>query len=352
MPRGRLNLTAERRAELGLGAVAVGVLAFVVAMLVTVAVKAWPSFAHNGYYEWFFPGGDVGVQLKAIINSPADPARYVYHLRAWPLIWDTLLTTGFAVICGLALSLLSAIFIVEFAPATVRRVLEPVVRLLAAVPSVIFGLIGILVVVPWVNEHLISQGRKQSVAEVVQLNGAGLLVASAILTVMITPIMVAITVNALAAVPRSWTEGSAALGVNRWRTMWRVSVRAARPAIVAGAVLATARALGEAIMLAMVGGSRAFAPNLLDGLTALYRARQAAGGDHHHLQGQPVGGADEPDAVRDGRRGAGVHRDAVAGRVGGQTAAQALWDSHVRNCSGENTSDSVRAPGAVVKGSA
>jgi phosphate transport system permease protein len=108
------------------------------------------------------------------------------------------------------------------------------------------------------------------VAEVVQLNGAGLLVASAILTVMITPIMVAITVNALAAVPRSWTEGSAALGVNRWRTMWRVSVRAARPAIVAGAVLATARALGEAIMLAMVGGSRAFAPNLLDGLTALY----------------------------------------------------------------------------------
>ena len=74
--------------------------------------------------------------------------------------------------------------------------------------------------------------------------------------------------NALAAVPRSWTEGSAALGVNRWRTMWRVSVRAARPAIVAGAVLATARALGEAIMLSMVGGSRAFAPNLLDGITA------------------------------------------------------------------------------------
>jgi phosphate transport system permease protein len=264
------RFSAERRAELGLGAVAVGVLAFVVAMLVTVAVKAWPSFAHNGYYEWFFPGGDVGVQLKAIINSPADPAHYVYHLRAWPLIWDTLLTTGFAVVFGLALSLLSAIFIVEFAPATVRRVLEPVVRLLAAVPSVIFGLIGILVVVPWVNEHLISDGRKQSVAEVVQLNGAGLLVASAILTVMITPIMVAITVNALAAVPKSWTEGSAALGVNRWRTTWRVSVRAARPAIVAGAVLATARALGEAIMLAMVGGSRAFAPNLLDGLTALY----------------------------------------------------------------------------------
>jgi ABC-type phosphate transport system permease subunit len=131
-------------------------------------------------------------------------------------------------------------------------------------------LIGILVVVPWVNEHLISQGRKQSVSYVVQLNGAGLLVASLILMVMITPIMVAITVNALSAVPGSWTEGSAALGVNRWRTMWRVSVRTARPAIVAGAVLATARALGEAIMLAMVGGSRTFSVNLLDGPTALF----------------------------------------------------------------------------------
>jgi phosphate transport system permease protein len=253
-----------------LGAVAVGVLAFVAAMLVTVFVKAWPSFAHNGYIKWFFPGGDVGTQLKAIIASPTDPAHYNYHLRAWPLIWDTFLTTALAVAFGLVLSLLSAIFIVEFAPQAVRGVLEPVVRLLAAVPSVIYGLIGILLVVPWINEHLISEHAKESVTFVVQLNGAGLLVASLILMVMITPIMVAISVNALAAVPIAWTEGSAALGVNRWRTMWRVSVRTARPAIVAGAVLATARALGEAIMLAMVGGGRSFAVNLLDGPTALF----------------------------------------------------------------------------------
>jgi ABC-type phosphate transport system permease subunit len=268
--RQRLSFSAESRAEMMLGAVAVGVLAFVAAMLVTVFVKAWPSFAHNGYIGWFLPGGDVDEQLKAIVNSPADPAHYTYHLRAWGLLWDTALTTALAVALGLVLSLLSAIFIVEFAPRAIKRVLEPVVRLLAAVPSVIFGLIGILVVVPWVNEHLISQGRKQSVSYVVQLNGAGLLVASLILMVMITPIMVAITVNALSAVPGSWTEGSAALGVNRWRTMWRVSVRTARPAIVAGAVLATARALGEAIMLAMVGGSRTFSVNLLDGPTALF----------------------------------------------------------------------------------
>jgi phosphate transport system permease protein len=266
----RWALSSERRAELALAAMAVGVLAFVVAMLVTVFVKAWPSFAHNGYIKWFFPGGDTEEQLRQIVNSPTDPAHYDYHFRAWPLLWDTILTTGIAVIFGLMLSLLSAIFMVEFAPAALRRLLDPVVRLLAAVPSVIYGLIGILILVPWVNDNLISQGRKASVAYVVQLNGAGLLMASLILMVMITPIMVAITANALAAVPNAWTEGSAALGVNRWRTIWRVSVRAARPAIIAGTVLATARALGEAIMLSLVGGGRIFAPNLTDGVTALF----------------------------------------------------------------------------------
>ncbi len=96
---------------------------------------------------------------------------------------------------------------------------------------------------------------------------------------MILPIMVAIIASALAAVPPSWTEGSAALGVNRWRTIWRVSLRTARPAIVAATVLATARALGEAIMLAMVAGERGFAANPLDGLTFLFEPVQAAGGD-------------------------------------------------------------------------
>jgi ABC-type phosphate transport system permease subunit len=149
-------------------------------------------------------------------------------------------------------------------------VLDPVVRLLAAVPSVVYGLIGILAIAPWVEHHLISQQRKHSVQEIVQLTGANLGLATLILTVMITPIMVAITSRSLAAVPRSWTEGSAALGVNRWRTTWRVSLRTARPAIIAGAVLATARALGEAIMLSMVSGSRGFAANPLDGGTFLF----------------------------------------------------------------------------------
>jgi phosphate transport system permease protein len=260
---------AERRVELAHRALVMALLGTIALIAVTVFSKAWPSFAHNGL-AWFGSGGDPDTQLGAMIDGPKDPAHYVYHFRAWPLIWGTLLTSGLAVLFGMAVSIMAAVFIVEFAPTPVRAVVDPVVRLLAGVPSVVYGLIGILAIAPWVEHNLISTQRKRSVEYVVQLTGANLSVATLILTLMIVPIMVAIVVGALEAVPKSWTEGSAALGVNRWRTMWRVSLRTARPAIVAAGVLAAARALGESIMLSMVSGSRGFAPNPLDGLTFLY----------------------------------------------------------------------------------
>jgi phosphate transport system permease protein len=252
-----------------LGALACGVLALILGMIVFVFSKAWPSFAHNGF-AWFGGGGNVDRQLGDIFNSPANPKHYDYTLHAWPLIYSTALTTFLAVLIGVSFAVLSAVFIVEFAPARLRSILQPVVRLLAAVPSVIYGLIGVLVLVPFVGNHLISEHQKKSVQFVIQLSGTSLIVAVLILTIMITPIMIAIIVDALRAVPSSWVEGSAALGVNRWRTIWSISVRAARPAIVAAAVLATARALGEAIMLSMVSGSVGFAPNPLDGITFFF----------------------------------------------------------------------------------
>ncbi|HUA11776.1 MAG TPA: phosphate ABC transporter permease subunit PstC [Solirubrobacteraceae bacterium] len=259
----------ERRTELTLGALAVAVLALIVAMTVSVFVKAWPSFSYNGL-GWFGNAAEPDAQLRAMSNGASLPGHGELFFSAWPLIWGTILTTLFAVVIAIFVSTLAAIFLTEFAPAPVRRVLDPVIRLLAAVPSVIYGLIGILAIAPWINENLISEERRKTVQYVVQLNGASLLNATLILTVMILPIMVSISANAFAAVPASWREGSAALGVNRWRTIWRVSMRAAWPAIAAATVLATARALGEAVMLGMVGGSRGFAPNPLDGLTMLY----------------------------------------------------------------------------------
>ncbi|HEX3520149.1 MAG TPA: phosphate ABC transporter permease subunit PstC [Solirubrobacteraceae bacterium] len=269
LQRGRAGAATDRRAELTLGLLAGVVLVLIAAMVVTVLVKAWPSFSYNGL-SWFGSGGDVDTQLRVMRESTPLPGHGLLYFRAWPLIWGTLLTTIIAVGLGLVVSTFAAIFITEFAPGWLRRTLDPVIRLLAAVPSVIYGLIGILALAPWINEHLISNSRKQSVIYVVQLNGTDLATATLILMVMILPIMVAISANALAAVPASWREGSAALGVNRWRTIWRVSLRTAWPAIAAATVLATARALGEAVMLAMVSGSRGFAANPLDGLTFLF----------------------------------------------------------------------------------
>lgn len=259
----------DRRAELAYRAVALALLALIGAILVAVVLEAWPSFQHNGL-SWFGSGGDPDQELTAMINGSKEPAHYVYRFTAWPLIWGTILTSGFAVLLGMVVSIMAGVFIVELAPGPVRTVADPVIRLLAGVPSVVYGLFGLLAIAPWVEHHLISDARKHSVQYVVQLSGADLGVATLILTLMIVPIMVAIVVAALETVPRSWTEGSAALGVNRWRTMWRVSLRTVRPAIVAAGVLATARALGESIMLSMLGGSRGFAPNPLDGLTLFY----------------------------------------------------------------------------------
>jgi phosphate transport system permease protein len=267
--RGWATAKTDQRVERALGALAAAVLVAIVAMLLTVLIKAWPSFSHNGL-RWFGPGGDVDTQLRAMAESKPLPGRSIYYFRAWPLIWGTLLTTVAAVLIALVVSMLAAVFLTEFAPPAVRRVLDPVIRLLAGVPSVIYGLIGILVIAPYIDKHLISNSRRASVGYVVQLNGNNVTTAILILTLMILPIMVAISASALMSVPASWREGSLALGVNRWRTIWRVSLRTARPAIAAATVLATARALGEAVMLAMVAGGRGFAPNLLDGFTALF----------------------------------------------------------------------------------
>jgi phosphate transport system permease protein len=267
------GISQDQRAELGLGALVFVVVGLLLAMLAFVVHEAWPSFAHNGI-GWFGPGGSLDQQIQAIINSGELKQAPVYTFHAWPLIWSTILITVGAVAIAFPASLFIAVFIVEFAPQWLRRTLEPVVRLLASVPSVIYGLAGVLVIVPLIGNHLITQSEKASVTPIIQLSGASLLAAVLILTVMIAPIMIAVFVDGLRAVPRGWLEGSLALGVNQWRTFWKVGVRTVRPVLVAGTVLATARAMGEAIMLSMVSGSVPFAPNPVDGLIFFFEPSQ------------------------------------------------------------------------------
>jgi len=270
---GNRGLSQDQGAEFGLGALVLVVVGLLVAMLAFVLHEAWPSFTHNGL-GWFGGGGSVDQQIQAIFNSGEYKTAPVYTFHAWPLIWSTILITVGAVAIAFVSALFIAVFIVGFAPGWLRRFLEPVVRLLASIPSVIYGLAGVLVIVPFIGNHVITQSEKASVTPAIQLSGASLLAAVLILTVMIAPIMIAVFADGLQAVPRGWLEGSLALGINEWRTFWKVAVRTARPVLVAGTVLATARALGEAIMVSMVSGGVPFAPNPIDGLIFFFEPSQ------------------------------------------------------------------------------
>jgi ABC-type phosphate transport system permease subunit len=260
---------SDKRVERMLGALVCAVVGLLLAMIVTVFVRGWPSFAHNGL-AWFGPGGSVDDQLNAIFLSGEAGAKYVYTFHAWPLIWSTLLITGGSVLIALFSALFVSVFIVEFAPEWMSNILQPVVRFLASIPSVVYGLIGVLVLVPFIGNHLVTEHQKASVAGVISLSGYSLLAAVTVLTVMIAPLMVSIFSDGLRSVKPGWLEGSLALGVNRWRTTWKIGVRTARPAIVAGTVLAVARAIGESVMLAMISGSVGFAPNPADGSIFIY----------------------------------------------------------------------------------
>jgi phosphate transport system permease protein len=259
----------DHRAERTLGAVSLLISVGVVAMVVFVADRAWPLFEHNGV-SWLFGGGDFEAEVNTMTAATTNPAAAVFHLRAWPLIYGTLITSAIAVVLGLVIALLSSVFIVELAPARVRRIVIPMVRLLASVPSVIYGLIGILVLVPFVSNHLVTTHEKVSLQSTVQLTGGGLGVTVLILTIMITPIMVALICEALFSVPPSWREGAVALGLNPLRAVRAVTLKAIRPAIVAAAVLATARAIGEAVMIQMVSGGKTFIPRPGDGVAFFF----------------------------------------------------------------------------------
>ncbi len=287
------NPWPDHRAERSLGAVSLMVSVLVVAMVAFVAVHAWPTFRHNGL-SWLSSGGNLETQIANMQATSVHPPASAYHLRAWPLVYGTLLSTGLAVIFALGIAILASIFIVELAPARLRAVAIPVIRLLASVPSVIYGLIGVLVLVPFVGNDLITGQQKASVQNVVELTGAGLAVTVAILTVMITPIMVALICEALSSVPNAWREGAIALGVNPLRAILSVTLRAARAGIVAAAVLATARALGEAIMISMVSGSRSFVPKPVDGVIFFFeplRTLASSVVDYHEGVGAPALGS-------------------------------------------------------------
>ena len=168
-----------------------------------------------------------------------------------PFILTSVYGTAGAIVLGVPIGFLTAVYLSKVAPKKVRTVLEAAVSLLAGIPSVVYGLVGMLVLVPAIRKtfHL--------------PDGASLFAAIIVLAVMILPSIIKVSVTALEAVPPEYEQGSLALGATDTETWFKISVPAAKSGIAAGIVLGIGRAIGEAMAVMMVAGN---SPNMPDSL--------------------------------------------------------------------------------------
>ncbi|NPV41989.1 MAG: phosphate ABC transporter permease subunit PstC [Anaerolineae bacterium] len=170
-----------------------------------------------------------------------------------PMILGSLYSTLGAVILGVPLAILTAILLAEVAPPLVREIIRPAVELLAGIPSVIFGLFGVVVLAPMIRNIEIDGN-----------SGFGILNASIILAIMILPTITSVAEDAIRAVPDSYRDASLAMGATHWQTIVTVILPAARSGIIAAIILGIGRALGETMALIMVIGNSIAIPTPLN----------------------------------------------------------------------------------------
>ena len=161
---------------------------------------------------------------------------------------------------GVPVGFMTAVYLAKMAPRRVRTVMESAVSLLSGIPSVVYGLVGMLVLVPFIRKTFHVP------------DGAGLLAAMVVLAVMILPSIIKVSLTALDAVPRDYEDASLALGATPVETWFRVSVPAARSGIAAAVVLGVGRAIGEAMAVMMVSGNAPNMPGLFESVRFLTTA--------------------------------------------------------------------------------
>ena len=177
-----------------------------------------------------------------------------------PFILTSIYGTSGAILLGVPVGFLTAVYLAKAAPRRVRAVMEPAVSLLAGIPSVVYGLVGMLILVPGIR-------RIFGVPD-----GASLLAAIIVLAIMILPSIIKVSMTALEAVPGEYEDASLALGATPVETCFRVSVPAARSGIAAAVVLGVGRAIGEAMAVVMVSGNVANMPSLFQSVRFLTTA--------------------------------------------------------------------------------
>ncbi len=197
-----------------------------------------------------------------LTNQAFDPVHNIYGVE--PAIFGTLVTSIFAMIFAIPIGVGAAIFLVDFCPRALRLPLAFFADLLAAVPSVIFGLWGFLILAPWLNtsgEPWLARYLGFLPFFQGQYHGLGLLAAGIILTIMVLPLIIAVSREVMLVVPIAQREAMLALGATRWEVIRYAVIPFSRIGILGGIILALGRALGETMAVTMVIGNQATRPS-------------------------------------------------------------------------------------------
>ncbi|WP_213525007.1 phosphate ABC transporter permease subunit PstC [Paenibacillus sp. J31TS4] len=226
---------------------ATAVTAVIFAIVLFVGWQGAQTFKDVSFTDFFF-------------STEWNPSSDNPSFGAFPFLYSTVLLTLLSVVLAVPLALSGAIFMAKIAPRWMREILRPAADLFVGIPSVVYGLIGLTVLVPFLGKLFGSQGY-------------GILPAAIILAVMILPTILSISEDALRSLPGRLEEASLALGATRWQTIWRVLLPATMPGIMTGVILGMGRAIGETMAVFMVIGNSPKIPgSLLDSTTVLTTA--------------------------------------------------------------------------------
>ena len=184
--------------------------------------------------------GEIGV-LNFLTGTVWKPLEK--HFGILPMIVGSCYVTAGAIIIGVPVGLLCAIYMAKFCPRGVYRILKPAIDLLAGIPSIIYGFFGLMVIVPVMQQLTGTSGK-------------GVLTASIMLGIMILPTIISVSEAAIRAVPESYYEGALALGATHERSVFFTTVPAAKSGIMAGIILGIGRAIGETMAVVMVAGNQ------------------------------------------------------------------------------------------------
>ncbi|MBQ7930631.1 MAG: phosphate ABC transporter permease subunit PstC, partial [Clostridia bacterium] len=193
---------------------------------------------------------EVGI-ADFLFGSSWEPSAAEPEYGILPFILTSIYGTAGAILIGVPIGFLTAVYLAKMAPKKVKAVIQQAVSMLAGIPSVVYGLVGMMVLVPGIRKLFGIP------------DGSGLLAAIIVLAVMILPSIIKMSVTALEAVPKEYEDASLALGATPEETYFRVSVPAAKSGIAASVVLGVGRAIGEAMAVMMVAGN---APNMPDSI--------------------------------------------------------------------------------------